>query len=72
MIPDIEGGTGTQGFEAVSSWGLDSPVFLYFSLCLFPSTIASALKSSGTLDAERCPFGLCLSTITYNAVLGAL
>lgn len=64
MVADIEAGTGTQGFEAVSSWGLDSPVFLCFSLYLFPSTIASAVKSLGTLDAETCPFGPCLSTIT--------
>lgn len=63
MAADIEAGTGTQGFEAVASWGVGSPVFLCFSLCLSPSTIVSALKSSDTLGAERCPFGLCLSTM---------
>lgn len=42
-------------------------ILLFFS----PSTNTSALKSSGTLGAERCPFGLYLS-ITYDALVGTL
>lgn len=44
MVADIEAGPGTQGFEAVPLWVVDSPVFLCFSLCSSPPLLALLLN----------------------------